>query len=256
MINKNNKLLVAMLSFVVVCVVGYALFSDNIKVTGSATASGDWAITATCEEGISSSFSSAIQSFVNIDEIIKEGGYGNSSCSVSGNTVTMSTELKYPTAQRAFTIKFKNEGNMDAFLFKVGTKPVKNTSITVYNSDNSIYKELTSSSNEFQGYLNEFGQFSTDGLVIIRTASGSILTEDNWQDRIYEKAGRTSYEDFYLKLQPGETLETVSWAYWDEDATLSNGYRATTTAIITAEFEQKTDDMNIAPNGFTCFAGC
>ena len=42
--NKNNKLLIGMLTFVVVCVVGYALFSENITVTGSATASGDWSI--------------------------------------------------------------------------------------------------------------------------------------------------------------------------------------------------------------------
>ena len=34
--NKNNKLLIGMLTFVVVCVVGYALFSENITVTGSA----------------------------------------------------------------------------------------------------------------------------------------------------------------------------------------------------------------------------
>ena len=34
--NKNNKILIAVLAFVLVCVVGYALFSENITVTGTA----------------------------------------------------------------------------------------------------------------------------------------------------------------------------------------------------------------------------
>ena len=51
--NKGNKILLGILAFVVVCVVGYALFGETITVTGSATASGEWSITTTCVSGLS-----------------------------------------------------------------------------------------------------------------------------------------------------------------------------------------------------------
>ena len=50
--NKSNKILLGVLSFVVVCVVGYALFSEKITVTGTATASGNFDINYTCQTGL------------------------------------------------------------------------------------------------------------------------------------------------------------------------------------------------------------
>ena len=49
--NKSNKILLGVLLFVVVCVVGYALFSETITVTGTATASGDFAFESKCFAG-------------------------------------------------------------------------------------------------------------------------------------------------------------------------------------------------------------
>ena len=50
--NKGNKILLGVLSFVVVCVVGYALFSETITVTGTATANGSYELTTTCHLGM------------------------------------------------------------------------------------------------------------------------------------------------------------------------------------------------------------
>lgn len=54
--NKGNKILLAILSFVVVCVVGYALFGENITVTGTAKAEGTFDIGVSCVTGFSSDF--------------------------------------------------------------------------------------------------------------------------------------------------------------------------------------------------------
>ena len=45
--NKSNKLLIGILAFVVVCVIGYALFSETITVTGTAMAKGNFDIKVT-----------------------------------------------------------------------------------------------------------------------------------------------------------------------------------------------------------------
>ena len=50
--NKSNKILLVVFSFIVVCVIGYALFSENITVTGTATAQGTFDTTVTCQTGI------------------------------------------------------------------------------------------------------------------------------------------------------------------------------------------------------------
>ena len=53
--NSGNKLLLGILAFVVACVVGYALFSESITITGSASAKGDWDIDVSCTKGVSDS---------------------------------------------------------------------------------------------------------------------------------------------------------------------------------------------------------
>ena len=254
--NKGNKILLGALTFVVVCVVGYALFSESITITGSVTTSGDWQIKTTCTEGASTEAMNAWQQYLDVKSIIKEGGYKNSSCNVIGNKVTMNAELQYPTALRAFTIRYKNAGSIDAFIRQDGNTPVNNKSIIVYNPDNSVYKEISSGASEFNYYLNQFGKFRNDVLAVIKTASGTFLTEADWQDRIYEKTDKTLEYEYYLKLEPGDTLEIVSWVIWNKDATLNDGKSAKTTAETIGIIEQNSSNMQLAPDGYTCFSGC
>ena len=112
--NKGNKLLLGILAFVVVCIVGYALFSETITITGTATAQGNFEITGSCEPGVPAEFVNTIKT--KYDSDYKEGGYKNDSCSFNGNEATISVELEYPTAERWFTIKFTNTGSIPALL--------------------------------------------------------------------------------------------------------------------------------------------
>ena len=54
MLSKNNKILIGCLALLLVMSVGYALFSDTITVTGTATAKGNFDVTATCQTGLAS----------------------------------------------------------------------------------------------------------------------------------------------------------------------------------------------------------
>ena len=108
--NRNNKILVGVLALIVAMTIGYALFSDNITITGTAKAKGDFSITATCKTGLDSRLT---LSELGLDP---EGGYRNDSCTVSGNTVSISLDLDYLTATRYFTVKMTNSGTIDATL--------------------------------------------------------------------------------------------------------------------------------------------
>ncbi len=106
---NKNKILLGLLVFVLSCMVGYALFSETITVTGTATASGSFSLKVTCQRGILSKIGT-VQSL----GLKAEGGYKNDACSVVGNNVSVSAEFLYPTSGRYFTIKATNNGTMDA----------------------------------------------------------------------------------------------------------------------------------------------
>ena len=105
----RNKIFVGCLALLLVMVAGYALFSQNLNITGTAKAQGDFSVTATCQAGIPANLNSITQ-----DYITMENGYYDDSCTVKGDVVTYSTKFKYPGAFRWFTLKVKNTGNMDA----------------------------------------------------------------------------------------------------------------------------------------------
>ena len=50
---KKNKILVGCLALLLVLSVGYALFSETITINGTATAKGNFDMTATCQSGYS-----------------------------------------------------------------------------------------------------------------------------------------------------------------------------------------------------------
>ena len=110
MLSRNNKILVGCLALLLAMSVGYALFSDTITVNGTATAKGDFDMTATCQAGIVSKLGTAETLRLNPD-----GGYQNDVCSVVDDSVSLNTVFLYPGASRNFTVKFTNTGTIDAF---------------------------------------------------------------------------------------------------------------------------------------------
>ena len=258
--NKSNKILIVVLTFIVVCVVGYALFSENITVTGSATAKGSFDITTTCEKGANSALLASIG--VSPSDI-GEGGYDttNEVCSISNNTVTVKSELKYPSARRYFTVKFENTGTMDAFVKSAGSILNGGTdvisvyeNIKVYNSStNALIKELVEEDGTQSGDISNYARTSI-AMVLPQKVDGTfLLGNDEYHDNdmLYLDNEGASY----LKISPGQSIYLVLNMYWKEEAT-TQGVYSVNTSKITFDFKQKTNDFTLSDKAYTCFGGC
>ena len=53
---RKNKILIGCLALLLVMAVGYALFSENITINGTATAKGDFDMSITCTPDITTEF--------------------------------------------------------------------------------------------------------------------------------------------------------------------------------------------------------
>ncbi len=245
--NKGNKILLAILAFVLVCVIGYALFSDTITVTGSATAQGGFSISTTCVKG----FSPTISSFA-------EGTSGslgdvkNSSCTVSGNSVTFNAEFGYPGSYQYYTLQFKNTGTIDALfandshLYNQYTGEMK-----VYlHSNDSLYKTVTLPSDD--NFAINFANIMPGEAVIVKKAGGYIVSGDNETGRIVELDGKE-----YVKVKAGETLEILIVSVWpDNDNNQLKDYYAKTTYNQEFPFIQYTTEAVDKNDSYFCITGC
>jgi len=128
---KNRTMIVVALAIVLTLSIGYALFSQTINITGTATASGSFEFTPTCTIGIDSGIipNNSDETTV-INNLISNqnahitsrgtgtpmpttvGGSSNNTCVVDGNQVTMTTTLAYPGALQLFTVKITNTGTI------------------------------------------------------------------------------------------------------------------------------------------------
>ena len=103
----RNKIFVGCLALLLVMVAGYALFSQNLNITGTAKAQGEFSVTPTCQPGYDSKIKPIIDNLVatgQMDpEFLGETGYYDDSCTVNGDVVTFNVKFKYPGANRMFT---------------------------------------------------------------------------------------------------------------------------------------------------------
>ena len=166
---KKNKTLVVALAIVLTLSIGYALFSQTINITGTATAQGSFSFTPVCTIGIDDGLaattsakatetSSIITKFntimtsAGLDTIpTTVAGSSNNTCTISGNTVTISTTLSYPGAMSLFTIKITNTGTIsgifddDADILSGGSSSgVNGANIAIYiDGVNSIPSNIS-----------------------------------------------------------------------------------------------------------------
>ena len=233
--NKSNKILLGVLSFVVVCVIGYALFSDNITVTGTATAKGSFDIVASCQTGIDSRIGTATSLGWS-----KEEGYANDSCTVSGNKVSMTAEFLYPGAQRYFTVSFKNNGTIDA-VFDI-KKVTETEQICVSDDENGTNKRCASG-RMLEGYLGNFGAKFTTSVtekgVIFEDPSGNIITlQEAISSGLFDSANQKA------TLNVGYTLYIVHFGiitYDYNNPNTSNKMFVDVSNISSYTFEQATN---------------
>ncbi len=242
--NKNNKLLIGMLAFVVACVVGYALFSENITVTGSATASGDWGITASCSDTIPAA---VVDDYETTDV---QGGFEKDSCEASANTIIANTTLLYPSAMKLYHGEYKNTGSINA-VFKIGTDLTNvlggaasedgalSAELKLYNKEtNALYKTYTGY--EALNATDNYG-FAYIDKVYIKSITGEYLntkTEILGNNSLY----KDSNGNYYLQIKPGESIVFILSANWYRDA-IQTDYYSTMKLELDMKLEQQTDDL-------------
>lgn len=198
---RKNKIFLGCLLLLVTLSVGYAAFSENVLVTGTSKSQGTFDITATCYTGVSGVFTNNYADDSN--------GYNNDTCSVSGNSVSFSVNLEYPTATRKFTVVLKNNGSIPA-LFKANTVVTSNASIVKYNSSGTAtatYNKATDSTN-YSTYAGLYGEWYRQA-TIHTNSSGTSLAYSSSKSFVKNSSGT-----IYLKLNPNETLSFLIYAKW------------------------------------------
>mgnify|MGYP004606437193 CR=1 FL=1 len=140
---KNKKIIVVIAAISILFIsVGYALFSSNLNVSGTASASGEFEFSMTCTPGYSSEVPVAFEN-TGLD---KEGGYSNDSCSVNGNNVSLETDLNYPGAERFYTVKITNTGTIS---MKLDTDIlITGGQVGEYSVDADLYRVYKKDSND------------------------------------------------------------------------------------------------------------
>ena len=203
----RNKIFVGCLALLLVMVLGYALFSQNLTINGTAKAQGDFSVTMTCTPGLTN------KGFLNADYIdyapTKDNNYTNDSCTVNGNKVTYQAELKMPGAVRNFTIKMTNSGSIEAVL---DVNKVKLSSeICTGNYDTGEFGNcVTDDGSDDSLYSTSFVGFEkTNGTLILAT-NDNAAEIDKFVDA----------EKGTITLKPGESM------YYITAASLSDTYGA------------------------------
>lgn len=117
--NKISKIIIIFIVSIIVLMIGYALFSENIKITGSATASG----------GLELEFTDII-----VDGDGEGTDYEDVNVVTEGNKLTVTGKLLKPNAQFAVMGNIKNIGTVDAKFVDITPNPSFN--ITACDFDN------------------------------------------------------------------------------------------------------------------------
>ena len=234
---RKNKILVGFLALLLVMAVGYALFSENITINGTATAKGEFDITATCQAGIKQGLesSAAIEINNNGGTYTIENGYENDSCSVNGNTFSYSSNLKWPGATRYFTLKITNNGTINAVYNESEVIDYKYCSDDLGNKDGVISEdECRDKSDDQNG--STVGDYVTkeylQGPYVygIETPSGEVIGLD---DPDFENKASSALDltEGYMAIKPGASmyvLYPISWSSsYGENVNHTNDFHTT-----------------------------
>ena len=222
---KKNMIIIGVIALILVVAVGYALFSDTLTINGSATAKGDFNMTMTCQPGLDTSIASAEDLIMNEDN-----GYENDQCSVDNKTMTFSTDLKYPGAQRTFTVKMKNEGSIDAYL-NLDTGVTGNVK-TCYDANANDTFEESECVNDSVSYVFEMeiipiGYEKSDG------------TKFNFMTGSEDQISEITSEDGSVIVKPGDTLYFGVGSYFNKLVTGSGNFNYKIEGTYQFNFTQK-----------------
>ncbi len=213
--NKKRGIIIGVLALFVVMVVGYALFSENIEIKGTATAKGEFDMAVSCVTGLDPKFGSISE--VGLEP---EGGYKNDSCTVADNTVTLNVDFEYPFARRYFTIKMTNTGTIDATLnFNEGDGVTTSGKVCIDGGPDMQIDETNGEieeADECHDINSEIGSFTSlyhFNPSAFEKADGTIVTDETELENFVDETGEN------VKLKPGQSLYILAigqmWDYND-----------------------------------------
>ena len=223
--NRNNKILVGVLALIVAMTIGYALFSDNITITGTAKAKGDFSVIATCTPGIQKDFPMKGYNYVFSGSTVieQDNHYKGDSCSVNGDKITFNAELTQPLAARNFTVKFTNNGTIPASFNLI---PEEGFNVTIERCEGNFEDDTFSNC----AALTDYSSIMDFEILGFEDASGNILV--NLKTLSQEDLSKyIDFENGSIILQSGESMYMRFSASWrektDSDQGLDNGTNKT-----------------------------
>ena len=220
---RNRMTLVILLAAVLTLAVGYALFSQTINITGTATAQGSFDIVASCTPNLDSSISSIVIGDGDASDYVDKG-VSSASCSNDSQNpkkINFSVALDYPGAQKYMTVKITNNGTIDANInmqdptmttenklcidgadFTQSVVPFEETDGQITESTECIDGTRTDLSTN-QSYTISYYQLLQGGAFVYEKSDGTkmLYSDDN-----------ISYfmdEDGYVRLRPRESMYIV-----------------------------------------------
>lgn len=104
--SKKKGIIIGVLALSLVVAVGYAIFSDTLTISGTATAEGDFDISISC--GVAAEEDLLING--------PEKGVKEKNITCDGKTVTMNTEFLYPGSHIYYKIIVTNTGTIPVVL--------------------------------------------------------------------------------------------------------------------------------------------
>lgn len=219
---KNNKLLIIILTIIVTLMMGYALFSENITVTGTATASGNFDIGYTCQTGLANVAGIYDNAFNSLNGQETENSYSDDSCSIIDNKITFKTNLTAPGAMRYYTVKITNNGTIPALAPYQGSR----TTEVCMNEEMKEALDITKTGYcgtrlfDYQDKINTGAVVRLEGSYNFEDFSFVYIIEKNDGTlvnlyQIPEEEAMTYLTDDgdRIKLEPGYTLYYVGKMY-------------------------------------------
>ncbi len=232
----RNKIFIGCLALLLVMVAGYALFSQNLTINGTAKAQGEFSVTPTCQAGIDAKVKRIYDDYIiNSEDSIffsSETGYYDDSCTVNGDVVTFNVKFKYPGANRMFTLKVKNTGNMDTIF------------VDSYNT-NSYYNDLNAEEcfdKNDDGIFDKKYECSTNrsyshvAQIAVEDKDGNIYSLFDDAVTGIEKA----YDTETGALKPGATIYILIASYVDKNLTAKKNFLFESTLTSKIMFKQPT----------------
>ena len=236
----RNKIFVGCLALLLVMVAGYALFSQNLTINGTAKAQGDFSVTPTCQPGIDAKVKRIYDDYIinSEDSLVfsSETGYYDDSCTVNGDVVTFNVKFKYPGANRMFTLKVKNTGNMDTIF-------VDSSDTNRYYSGLGIDLNVEECFDKNEdGIFDKKDECSTEpsyyrvGQLAVEDKDGNIYPLVDDAVTGIEKAYDTETD----ALKPGATIYIMIFSYVDKNLTAKKNFLFESTFTSKIMFKQPT----------------